>query len=510
MPFTPYKVSPTGFTPVKPLNEPEKFPSEAPTEVKQSLLQRLQGSLGERAQNVEGIMQRQESGKQGLASSALQFAGQGAAGVFDVVGDVAQPITSRIGQTKIGQAAKSVAGTVAQTKPVQNTIQKYDQWKKANPEAAYNLEAVVNIGSLVPGAKTGQAGLKTAGKVAGKTAGVLEKSAIKSEAKSLQKFAGELVKPIQTKAIKESQVSRTTETGRGILKRSVVQPTTQEVRSAEAISRVPGINSSKTMQQNYNAVQTHNRTLAQGLDESIAKRGFLVPRKESVAKLRQAAKELESSPTIVGDAEKTAQKLIQGMEKFLNEEPGTGQGVLNARKKYDEWVRSQKPKAFDAASENAFTTANREIRQAMNDLLEAKAPDLEVKKSLAEQSSLYRAMDTIAPKAAQEADSAIGRAMQSVGRVLGVKNRAVQAAAAVVGVGGLGAAATFAPGIAAVGVPMFLAYKGGQLAMKPGVRNALSKVLHETERALKATTDPIEVKALEEAKNALKKSLSNY
>lgn len=292
-------------------------------------------------------------------------------------------------------------------------------------------------------------------------------------------FVRDLVRPVQNKAAKEAQVSRTTESGWGPFKKSEIAPSNFEQRMEQAVLKVPGVSPSKTQQQNFNLIRDYNVNLAKELEAKVDANDFPIPRRESKARLTKAKESLSESPLIIGDAEKTAQKLLDKAFKIIDENKGSAKGILKARKNYDAWVLTQKPKAFDAKSENAFSIANQEIRQTFNKLLEEKAPDAGTKASFAEQTALYNALDNIKPKAALEADTAIGRAMQRIGNTLGTKNRVVQMVAAAVGIGGLGAAATFAPIVAYAGIPVYLTYRAGKLVLKPQVRTALGRLLNE-------------------------------
>ena len=441
--------------------------------------------LSSRREDTQKSLEAYSLGKQGLGSTVLQSVGTGAGFLGDIVMRGISSLAPDFIEKPVVKGVEKGIGAVASTEPAQQVIQKLSSWAEQHPEAAKNLEATLNIAALYPGGKGAQlggkatkVGVELAGDVAGKTAQVLEESALASK----NKFAEKLVSPIVTKAVKESQVARTSEKGVGIFKRSVIEPTTQEKNMAKYVAEIPNVKESNTLQQNFNIIRDYNVKEAEALTKKIAENDFIISKKEIISNLNKAAERLSASPTIVGDAEKTANKLIEGAKKFIEQNEGKASGILKARKDYDNWVLSQKPKAFDAASENAFTLANREIRTALNDLLDAKAPNLDVKASLKKQSTLYSALDNIGVKAAEEANTAFGRFLQSVGSVLGTKNKAVQILAATVGIGGLGAASTFAPVAAGVLVPSILIYKGGQLLLKPEVKNALAKVLREIER----------------------------
>lgn len=440
----------------------------------------LKSAFTSRKTKVDESKTRLTKGEQGRAESALQTLGQGAG----FVGDVGFEALKKVTPEPIKEAGSKLVERVAGNETVQKAASAYQKFAEANPREAADLEAVINIASLIPAGKGVQVGKEVVGEGLEATGKALVKSGEKGLEVANRKFAEELVTPIQNVANKTKQVGRTTEKGVGPFKKNVVELTPDQVRQADEIANVPGVSDKNTLQKNYNAIKDYNVTLAQDLETVVKANDFAIPRKEVKSRLKVAADNLTNSPVIVGDAEKTAQKLIQAANKFIDENPGSGSGLLKARKDYDVWVKSQKPKAFDAASENAFTVANREIRQAMNDLLDEKAIDLGVKESLKKQSALYSAMDVIAPKAAREADSAIGRAVQRAGKILGTKNKAIQA---LIAVGGVGTAATLAPTALPLVGAGYLTYKAGKFVISPKVRKNIGDLLKEAGSKLNAT-----------------------
>lgn len=440
----------------------------------------LKTDLLKRGQSLKQTFTDTASGKINPLSTGLQTFGAVAGGINDVIGEGVNSLLPNSFKNVLSKSVEKIAAT----NTVKDITELYSIFKEKHPEAAKDLESITNIATLFPGYKGASIGLKSTGKVLDKTGKALIESGEKSAVKQSKNFASKLVTPIETKATKEAAVSRTSEIGKGLLKRSVIEPTFSEKMAIEAVQKIPGISSSKTYQQNYNLIKDYNRNLAQKLESDISTNDFIISRREVVSKLNQSINKLSDSPVIIGDAEKTARKLIEGAKKFVIENKGSGSGILKARKDYDSWVKSQKPKAFDATTENAFSLANKEIRDTLNSILERKAPNLEIRSRLKEQSSLFEAMKTISPKAALESNTALGRSLQKVGNVLGVKNKAVQAAAAVAGIGGLGAAATFAPAVAAVGVPSYLLYKGTKALLKPSVRKTTGKILKGASKLL--------------------------
>lgn len=407
------------------------------------------------------------------------------------VGGVAKatfaPITEAPG---IRQALEFTGEQVAKIPGVETLVSSLDELAKKHPEAAKDIQNVIDVSVLALGTKAQRpAGTKLT------TAGVrVEASGIRASMAAKQNFASKLVSPIETKAVKLATVGRTTEAG-GFFKRDIVTPTRLEVLSAKEVARIPGISSRNTFQKNFNIVRDFNVVQANKLADDVAKYNFPIPKNVVIAQLDDAASSLKKSPLIVGDAEKTANKLLLKAKELVNSNSANGSGILKARKQFDNWVKTQKPKVFDAKAENAFTIANERIRQTLNAVLDENAINLGVKDSLTRQSSLFRAMTNIGPKAAIEANSPLYRVLERVGRVLGIKSRAVQGIAAAVGIGGLGAAATFAPAVAVLGGIGFITYKAGKLVMSPQVRIALGRLLKESGHLM----NPVDKKIIEDA-----------
>jgi len=376
--------------------------------------------------------------------------------------------------------------------------QKLAQIIQDNPEKSQDVMDIVNTLTL-GGGKVGQTAFREGvGKLTSESGEILVKSGAKKAASLKDDFVRDLVRPTQTKAVKEAQVARTTEKGVGPFKRSEIAPSTQELQLEEAVKTVKGISDAKTSQQNFNVIQEATGKEAQLLEKQLADNDFIFPKKELNARLDAVKTKLAENPSLVGSNERVAEKLVDGFNRLLKDTQAKGSSLLKLRKDYDNWVRAQKgDKIFDPKTENAFSVVNREIRQGINDFLEEKAVNVSVKESLRKQSSLYRAMDNIKPKAAVEADTAIGRAFQNAANAVGVKNKIVQQIGAAVGLAGFGAAATFAPAAAVTGALSFLGYKGGKLLLKPELRTAIGKLLKESGEIIAPEDGTILRKAME-------------
>src|SRR3990167_8257193 len=428
----------------------------------------------------EGATTIESGQKRGGVLGALEQVGGALRGGLRTVGGVVESTFNPIVEAPgIKQGLEAIGTGISKIPGIDVIVKKAMELSKKYPSAAKDLQNIIDIATLT-GGKVAE---KPLGKAIEKAGVSIEKSGIKAAELSKNTFAQELVMPIETKAVKLAQVKRTTEAG-GLFKKDIVAPTVLETASAKEVAQISGISPKNTYQKNFNIVRDFNIQQAKQLESDISTYDFIIPKQEIISKLNKAAETLQENPLIVGDAEKMAGRLIEGAKKIIEKNEGKGSGLLKARKEYDAWVLSQKPKAFDATAENAFTVANNTVRDTLNTILDDNATNLGIKDSLRKQFNLYKAMENIAPKAAEEANTPITRAMQRIGQTLGTKNKIVQAIAAAVGIGGLGAAATFAPAAAVLGGVGYVIYSGGKLILNPQVRILFGRLLQTSSHML--------------------------
>ncbi len=344
----------------------------------------------------------------------------------------------------------------------------------------------------------------------------LKESADASIQATRQKFLRELVSPQQTAAVKEAQVARTTETGIGPFKKSVIAPSSSELASEEALMDVKGVSPSNTMQGNYNALSTEIADRATALKEGLAlpENNFIVQKAELKGGLKRIAADLQDSPVLVGNAELSANKLIKKWNDLIDGAEGDSaivhaDTVLQLRKDYDTWLQSNKPKIFDQNYENALSVANRAIREHMNGILEKGAPNAAVAESLAGQHALYNARDTIQAKAAFEADTAVKRLFQKVQGKVGKVRLLSTGTVGAAGTLGLGVylAPAIVPIAAGLGTAAFGAYEMYRFVASPKLRYALSGVLKVLEKA--AITDPSVIPLIQETNTLIRGEIPN-
>ncbi len=467
---------------VEPKTEQEKL----------SFAQRFGEDLQKRQRMAEEISDAVTSGEQSFAEGVIQTAGKvGVGGAFDFIGQglvsafraipdiIEKPIrtgASAFLETDIAQAG---------LKQLEKGFESYNAWKATNPRAARNIESVVNIGIMFAPVRGKPKAEPTR---FAKGAEIVETKAIEQVTRTRESFIDDLISPSQTKAVREAQIPRTTE--RGVLKTKVVEPSVAEKGIAQEVAKIEGISTKNSLQKNFNIINRANVNLAKKLESDIAKNDFIYPKKELITSLKRARTNLAENPLIVGDAEKTATKLLNKFEQFIQSETGKGSGILSARKKFDAWVKTQKgTNIFDPKNETALSIALREIRQTANDFLDKSAKDVAVKDSLKKQSTLFRALDNITPKASSEGANVLIRAWQNVTRVLPIRGEFNQILAVLFGLGGLGASAVFAPFFTKLVLGSLFTYGATKAVMSVATKKAISHLLKGIDTAIRTTKD---------------------
>ena len=328
-----------------------------------------------------------------LKKTGIQVAGDAAGVLLDIVTAGSLPGTSKALATEATKGFVPLVKEVAKGTAIgAGTGYGYDVTQNLQ-EGQTGLEAVQpGTATLVGGALGGAIPLAS---------GVSSTIKASRQAKKEQALL-DLVSPRLTPSVAaETKVTNP----QGILgKISEVIP--QRVKDvAETVKDI--VNPKKTFSENKNLVQNAITEKAQGLISKLKEvetqvgkdRGFFTPN-QFKSYMNEVKTQLADNPTLVGgDAEKTANKILDKFTSLVKEKGHTPSGLLEARKELDNWVKSFKgEKIFDPATENAMSSALRAIRQGGNDFLSKLVPDVNVKELLAEQSKMYDALDTISEK----------------------------------------------------------------------------------------------------------------
>jgi hypothetical protein len=205
------------------------------------------------------------------------------------------------------------------------------------------------------------------------------------------------------------------------------------------------------------------------------------------------------------DTEAMVDTLHTKLTAILDANSSNPSGLIKARKELDRLVKEELGSAaYDTdMKKSMLMEVVKSYRNNLNDLVAESAPNVQVLESLKKQSLKYSALDNIAPRAAKQNETTLGRAWQNVQGVAGVKRDTNMLIAGGFGVGAMTAAAAMMPYVAGglvVSGAGTLVYRG---VTNPTMKRSLALLLRNTDKALKKATDPNQILTLKADRVAL-------
>lgn len=499
---------------------PAPAPEPTPEPSRPNFFERVGEDINKRGEMAMDIKDAGMSGEQTAGETVLQLIGKvGAGSVLDIIGE---------GVVSAGYGVQNVTPDPVEDwiktymfdpfvqqplvkeglSAMQSGTESYQNWAENNPRLARNFDALANTALVAAPVKTKPTtsqGPSTIAKMSntvqpksqsilGATAKAIDESAEQTINTRRQSFLEDLVRPAQTKGVREEQVKRTTESG--ILNTKNIAPSTSEAKAISSIENIPSVKPSNTLQKNYNNISSELTKEAQNLSNTLRNSKVIIPKSEVDDVFNSALKTLEESPVMVGDAAKTGARYINQAKTIVNNHPPTSLGLLNARKEFDQYVSRQKPKILDPATENAASIAVKEVRQSINNLIASKNPQVAVRDSLSRQSSMYTALDNIGKKAADEGANAIARISQGIDRILGQRSKVMNVMGLAAGVGTFAVYNAYAAQVSALAYTLAGMYAGGKFFMSPQFRKSIAATIRQADKAIKKATDPDTIKSL--------------
>ena len=449
---------------------------------------------------LEELRQKEEAGtlsnrERGIYSS---LSGRGGLGTgLDLVGtgislsarEVSKFIPDSVEKKVVDGVTDSVK-KLGEIPTVQNALkaigegyQSYLQWKSENPNDAMGVESIVNVAEIfAPPFKRKPIPDKTMFRT------MADKQLDKArelETGQRKDYLYTLITPISTKANDEARVKRMTQNDKG---RNVYNPTDEEEEMVNILKRIP-VSADNSLVGNRVILDTEVNKVHNSLVKQLGKSKVKLNKKELNTELESIVDDLqETNPVLVGDASAVAKKIFNKAQQLLAKSDGSPASLMQVRKDLDKWAKQQGKGSFDG-NENAYTVAQRAVRDFLNKKVADAVPETAVLDKLRKQHLLLRASDRLVPKAAQEADTKIGRLVDNFYIATGTtppktmlgKVATVGLATSIVGGAGmLGALPYLATG-AGAGLIGYAIYRG---SVSPTLRKALSAALRETDNLL--------------------------
>lgn len=315
---------------------------------------------------------------------------------------------------------------------------------------------------------------------------------------------------MQTKKVLEEQLPRTRV--EGVLQKAVVDLTPDEKEMSTILQSIPGVSYGKTLKNNgiviRDSIYKKADELIKKLDKQEKNRiaatgvtGRIDVQQVSDRLIKDVQDLIETNPLIKGQKplQDTANALLDKTLQLLKDKPLTPANVLRVRQELDKFILKNKGSVFNAADENALSVPFKTIRETLNSVVDEAVPSAGVKKSLREQTLMYRALDNINPKAAEEAATILGRTVQNITKVLPYESQRGL---------WLANAAVFGTTASAISFPQLIPYMAGGLALTglgrvtigtaapARVKKLFGQLLQATDKAIKTSKNTAMVKQL--------------
>lgn len=216
--------------------------------------------------------------------------------------------------------------------------------------------------------------------------------------KAMDIIAPNVTKKTAKSSIKKGLVGRGGATG-GRIEMGADTRQTNAAKSLKDLIKTGALKASDTVDSKAKVVRAEISNTAELLEKQLKETQTLPIKREELDDLLNKTKEIfEESPSLVGDAGKSAERIYKKFTSFLPSDGDvTAADILKARKKLDVWIQNEgRGSAFNPTLETAISKGLREIRQGANELIANKAPNVEVANMLRKQSSLYDALEAIA------------------------------------------------------------------------------------------------------------------
>ena len=449
---------------------------------------------------LEELRQKEEAGtlsnrERGIYSS---LSGRGGLGTgLDLVGtgislsarEVSKFIPDSVEKKVVDGVTDSVK-KLGEIPTVQNALeaigegyQSYLQWKSENPNDAMGVESIINVAEVfAPSFKRKPIPDKTMFRT---QADKQFDRAKHLETNQRRDYLEDFITPVSTKANDEERVKRMTQNDKG---RNVYNPSQEEIEMVNVLKRTP-VNADNSLVGNMVILKKEVSKAHNSLVKQLGKSKVRLNKKELNTELEAIVDDLQETNTVlVGDASVVAKRIFSKAQQLMAKTDGSPAQLMQVRRDLDKWVEKSGKGSFDG-NENAYTVAQRAVRDFLNTKVADAVPETAVLDKLRKQHLLLRAEDRLRPKAAQEADTKLGRRIDNFYHATGTtppktmlgKVATVGLATSIVGGAGfLGALPYLATGIGA-GTIGYAVYRG---SISPSLRKALAKSLRVTDDLL--------------------------
>ena len=347
----------------------------------------------------------------------------------------------------------------------------YEAFKQRMPEAAERFEAAVDITALFgPRPDLPRIDLL---KVPKRGAQIKADELVRENKRSGVTLLLDPLDPELTDVVEE----------KGVLRTKTWEPKEFDNQVIDTVTDMPGVNPNRSYTYNYRQIQKESLAARDATDALITKQNKPINGDKLVEDMEAAIQEtLKNSAYRLasGDIKAQIDELSEIALELVRENGGDLNGVLNARRLFDEALGT----AFDNPS-RARSIAAKKIRGVLNDTLKANTRGDKLHDLLTKQYHGLTAMEDMLPKRNREAKDSVARLVRNLQSIDLLPNTVLALAAT--GTAGLGAVGGAVPAAVAAGVGGAI-YTGIKLAKPRNAARAYAALLNATDKAINVGT----------------------
>jgi hypothetical protein len=340
-----------------------------PTQEPKGFLSGVNNAMLTRTQNAQEIM----ASNQNPVSKFVQRAGQGAAFLGDVATEGLKAVTPDPVEEQFVRGLEKTLAPIVQSKAGQGIA----EWAKAHPEAAKNLEAVINIAGVVPIGKAGAvatdvatAGAKKVGTETTKIAQTVSRTPVTIEQlnKRIDYGYSKAVKPSMAGVKTTAQSQQLQQKAREAIKTIVDNKANLQFVDADGIQLDKGIKTPETLAEFRDAIdQTKQNIFTQynALAKESGARVDLTPIAEELQKVQSNPTIVDLNPQVAVYA-KTRAEALNARGSYSTEEAQEAIKALN--NSLDAFYRNPTYENASKAAIDALIANN--MRKSLDDVIE--------------------------------------------------------------------------------------------------------------------------------------------
>lgn len=313
----------------------------------------------------------------------------------------------------------------------------YDVVSAQFPNETKQLESALNIVGAVPnrlravlpseaGKDIVPYGVKTVGKDGKKTwvdpdAIDWKQAGKRREKAPLQGTDLDLFHVIQdTSAAGRRKATANTTDPSGLSRKQEVLATAEDLSIIDTLKQTKGVSGANTLQTNLNAVDLKISAIDEMIKKRLANLGTAFTFDEVYSGVTRSVQDLmKQNPALFGSATDATLRavpsnMLNQLEIILRRNGTDALGLFKARQEFDQYFFKHIESAYkDNPAFSGINQAVVRIRQTLNDAVDLL--DSTTKAQRQQSANLHTARKRIAPKAEQEANTLLGRALQRIG-----------------------------------------------------------------------------------------------